>query len=185
MGFFKHATALVETETIGEETRIWAFAHVMKDVVIGSGCNVGDHSFVESGVTIGNDVTIKNGVSIWSGVTIEDLVFIGPNAVFTNDLRPRSKVYHSLPVKTVISRGASIGANATIVAGVTLGEYCMIGAGAVVSKSVRPFELVTGLPARHKGFVAKNGETLHFVDGRAEVDGEIYQLKDNHVSIIS
>ncbi len=137
---------------------MWAFAHVLKGAKIGSGCNIGDHSFVESGATIGDDVTIKNGVSVWDGVEIGDSVFVGPNVAFTNDTRPRSKVYHAEPVRTLILEGASIGANATILAGITIGKYAMIGAGAVVTKNVQDFELVVGCPAVHAGWVSKTGE---------------------------
>ena len=157
---FVHPQALVETDLIGSETRVWAFAHVMKNVRIGERCNVGDHSFIESGVKIGDDVTIKNGVSIWEGVDISDRVFIGPNAAFTNDLRPRSRVYHDEPVRTTVGEGASIGANATIIAGAHLGRYAMVGAGAVVTKPVKDFELVVGNPAKHAGWISKTGEKL-------------------------
>jgi len=157
---FIHTQALVESDTIGEGTRIWAFAHVMKGARIGKGCNIGDHSFIESGVTVGNDVTIKNGVSIWEGVEIGDLVFVGPNVAFTNDTRPRSKVYHATPERTRILEGASIGANATILSGITIGRYAMIGAGSVVTKDVRDFELVVGCPARHAGWVNKAGNRV-------------------------
>jgi UDP-2-acetamido-3-amino-2,3-dideoxy-glucuronate N-acetyltransferase len=158
--FFVHPQALCESHNIGDGTRVWAFAHVMKGARIGKGCNVGDHSFVESGVTIGNDVTIKNGVSIWEGVEIGDKVFIGPNATFTNDIRPRSKVYHAEVSKTKVLEGASIGANATIVAGITIGRYAMIGAGAVVTKDVKDFELVIGCPAKHAGWVNEAGDSV-------------------------
>ena len=157
---FIHPTALVESEDIGAGTRVWAFAHVMKGAKVGTGCNVGDHSFIESGVAIGNDVTIKNGVSIWDGVEIGNLVFIGPNAAFTNDTYPRSKVYHTDPVRTKVLEGASIGANASIVAGITIGKYAMIGAGAVVTKDVQDFELVVGCPAKHAGWVNRAGEKV-------------------------
>jgi acetyltransferase-like isoleucine patch superfamily enzyme len=183
---FIHPHALVETDDLGEGTRVWAFAHVMKGAKVGIGCNVGDHSFIESGVTIGNDVTIKNGVSIWEGVEIGDLVFIGPNAAFTNDVRPRSKVYHSEPVRTVVREGASIGANATILPGITIGKYAMVGAGAVVTKDVRDHELVVGSPARNAGWVSRSGDKLTFVDGKAEVNGEDYVIRDGvvHSSLI-
>ncbi len=155
---FIHPNALVESEDLGPGTRVWAFAHVMNGAKVGKGCNIGDHSFIESGVTIGNDVTIKNGVSVWDGVEIGDSVFVGPNVAFTNDIRPRSKVYHPEPVRTHILEGASIGANATILAGITIGKYAMVGAGAVVTKDVKDFELVIGCPARHAGWVNKAGE---------------------------
>ena len=157
---FIHPNALVESDDIGEETRIWAFAHVMEGARIGKGCNVGDHSFIESGVTIGDDVTVKNGVSIWEGVEIGDRVFIGPNVAFTNDSRPRSKIFHPTPVKTFVLEGASIGANATILPGITIGRYSMIGAGAIVTKDVQDFELAVGCPARHGGWVNRAGEKV-------------------------
>lgn len=170
-----HPTALVESDQIGSDSRIWAFAHVMKDAIIGSGCNIGDHSFVESGVTIGNNVTIKNGVSVWEGVAIEDDVFVGPNACFTNDIRPRSKVYHSESARTLIGKGASIGANVTILP-VRIGEYALIGAGSVVTREVKDFELVYGNPIEHRGWVSRSGTTLKFEHGVALVDTELYRL---------
>jgi acetyltransferase-like isoleucine patch superfamily enzyme len=173
---FIHPTALVETDSIGQGSRVWAFAHVMKNVVIGSGCNVGDHSFIESGVSIGDNVTIKNGVSIWDGVTIEGDVFVGPNACFTNDTRPRSKVYHSESERTIIARGASIGANATVLSGLRVGTYALVGAGSVVTRDVKDFELVYGNPVQHKGWVGRNGESLAFEHGVALVGLELYRL---------
>ena len=157
---FIHPQALVESNKIGAGTRVWAFAHVMKGARIGAGCNIGDHSFIESGVIVGNDVTIKNGVSVWDGVEIENLVFVGPNVAFTNDTRPRSKIYHPVPERTRILEGASIGANATILAGITIGKYAMVGAGSVVTKDVKDFELVVGCPARHSGWLNKAGESV-------------------------
>ena len=117
--YFVHPNALVESEQIGEGTRIWAFAHVMKGAVVGKRCNIGDHAFVESDVTVGNGVTIKNGVAVWDGVSLGDHVFVGPNAVFTNDLNPRAEIKktHEQFVRTDVREGTSIGANATIVTG--------------------------------------------------------------------
>ena len=158
--YFVHPKAICESENIGKGTRIWAFCHIMKDVVIGEDCNFGDGSFVESGVKIGSRVTVKNHISIWDGVEIEDDVFLGPNCVLTNDLFPRSKIYHKDNVRTLIKKGASIGANATIICGVTLGDYCMIGAGAVVTKDVPAYALVIGNPARVVGKVNELGEKI-------------------------
>lgn len=158
--YYVHPNALCETDQIGSGTRIWAFAHVMSNVVIGADCNIGDHAFVESGVRIGDRVTVKNGVAIWDGVTVADDVFLGPNCVLTNDLFPRSRVYHDTVVPTRIERGASVGANATIIAGVTLGEFCLVGAGSVVNHDVAPFALVVGMPARRIGWVGVRGERL-------------------------
>ncbi len=184
MSHYVHPQALCETESIGANTRIWAFAHVMKDVRLGADCNVGDHSFIESGVTIGDRVTIKNGVAVWEGVTVEDDVFLGPNCVLTNDLFPRSRVYHDHVVPTFIRRGASVGANATIVAGVTLGEYCMVGAGAVVNHDVAPFALVVGVPARRVGWVGVRGERLALSPSNSVVENDNgrYELRDGVVT---
>jgi UDP-2-acetamido-3-amino-2,3-dideoxy-glucuronate N-acetyltransferase len=153
--YFAHPQALVESEDIGAETRVWAFAHVMKGAVIGSGCNIGDHAFVESGVRIGNNVTVKNGVAIWQGVELEDQVFLGPNCVFTNDLNPRAFIRKASDqfLSTRVRSGASIGANATIVCGVTIGRYALIGAGTVVIRDVPDFALMVGNPARRIGWI--------------------------------
>jgi acetyltransferase-like isoleucine patch superfamily enzyme len=178
--YFVHPNALVESDTIGKDTRIWAFSHVLKNVTIGEDCNICDGCFVESGVTIGNRVTIKNSISVWEGVTIEDDVFLGPSCVFTNDMFPRSKAHHSTYVKTLVKKGASIGANATIICGIELGRYCLIGAGAVVTKSVPDFALVTGNPARFKYWVSKTGEKLSFSDDGTATDnaGNKYKLNE-------
>lgn len=151
--FFKHANALVETENIGKDTRIWAFAHVLPGAIVGENCNVCDHTFIENDVIIGNQVTIKCGVQLWDGITLEDNVFVGPNATFTNDPFPRSKQYPEAFPRTVIRKGASIGANATILPGLNIGQFAMIGAGSVVTKDVPPFAIVVGNPARITGYV--------------------------------
>jgi UDP-2-acetamido-3-amino-2,3-dideoxy-glucuronate N-acetyltransferase len=184
--FFVHPLALCESTDIGKNTRIWAFSHVMKDVKIGEDCNFGDHSFVESNVNIGNRVTVKNGVAIWHGVTIEDDVFLGPNCVLTNDLFPRSKAYHSEDIPTLIKKGASIGANATIICGITIGEYAMVGAGAVVKKNVLPFNLVAGVPARVIGYVSLNGDKLEFDSNNIARDssGNYYRKENEMIEII-
>lgn len=151
--YFKHPNGIVENgAVIGDNTRVWAWAHVLGGATIGSDCNLCDHTFVENGVTIGNRVTIKCGVSIWEGITIEDDVFIGPSVTFTNDKFPRSKQYPTEYCKTIIEQGASIGANATILP-VTIGAHAMVGAGAVVTKKVPPYAIVVGNPARIVGYV--------------------------------
>jgi UDP-2-acetamido-3-amino-2,3-dideoxy-glucuronate N-acetyltransferase len=146
MSFFKHPQSLVESEHIGEGTRVWAFAHILPGAVLGNDCNVCDNVFIENDVLIGNRVTIKCGVQIWDGLVIEDDVMIGPNATFTNDLFPRSKQPFDLK-QTFIRKGASIGANATILAGVEIGAGAMVGAGAVVTKNVPAHAVVVGNPA--------------------------------------
>lgn len=181
-GFDVHPQALCESVDIGPGTRIWAFAHVMKDVRIGADCNIGDHAFVESGVVIGDRVTVKNAVAIWNGVEIEDDVFLGPNCVLTNDLMPRSRVYHSENVRTYIRRGASVGANATIIAGNTLGEYSLVGAGAVVTRDVPAFAIVVGSPARQVGWAGVKGDRLVFdASGRITLDEGEYVLDGESV----
>jgi acetyltransferase-like isoleucine patch superfamily enzyme len=145
--YFQHASAIVESEKIGSGTRIWAFTHVLPDARIGSDCNICDHVFVENDVIIGDRVTIKCGVQIWDGLRIDDDVFVGPNATFTNDIYPRSKQEFNL-LGTHVKKGATIGANATILPGLIIGEKAMVGAGAVVTKDVPPEVLVVGNPAR-------------------------------------
>ncbi|UTF50091.1 N-acetyltransferase [Desulfomicrobium sp. ZS1] len=146
--FFKHSHALVESESIGKGTKIWAFAHVLPGAQIGEDCNICDNVFIENDVIIGDRVTIKCGVQLWDGVRVDDDVFIGPNATFTNDIFPRSKVYPEKFLITRLKNGCSIGANATILCGIEIGEQAMVGAGAVVTKDVPPKTLVYGNPAR-------------------------------------
>jgi acetyltransferase-like isoleucine patch superfamily enzyme len=169
--YFVHPSAICESADIGKGTRIWAFAHVLKNAKIGIECNICDHCFIENDVSIGNRVTIKNGISVWDGITIEDDVFLGPHCVLTNDLYPRSKAYTE-NVRTLIKRGASIGANATIICGITLGKYCMVGAGAVVTKDVPDFALVAGNPARFKYWISKTGRKLNFDNNNIAVDSK-------------
>ncbi|MDQ1436393.1 MAG: UDP-2-acetamido-3-amino-2,3-dideoxy-glucuronate N-acetyltransferase [Acidimicrobiaceae bacterium] len=159
---FVHPAALCESDQIGPRTRVWAFAHVMPGAVVGADCNVCDHAFIESGAVVGNGVTVKNNVLVWDRVCIEDDVFLGPNAVFTNDLRPRASIKkgHDGLAPTVVRRGATIGANATIVCGTTIGEGAFVAAGAVAAADVAPYSLVAGNPARHKAWVCWCGEVL-------------------------
>jgi len=150
---FRHPAAIVESERIGAGTRIWAFAHVLPGARIGADCNLCDHVFVENEVVVGDRVTIKSGVQLWDGVTIEDDVFVGPNATFTNDPFPRSRQRPEAYSPTRVCRGASIGANATILPGVTIGVGAMVGAGAVVTHDVPPNAIVAGNPACIRGYV--------------------------------
>ncbi len=156
--YFAHPQAIVESTKVGKDTRIWAFAHILPHAVIGDDCNVCDHTYIENEVVVGNRVTIKCGVQLWDGITVEDDVFIGPNATFTNDPFPRSKKYPSAPTRTLIRKGASIGANATILPGITIGQFCMVAAGAVVTHDVPPFAIVVGSPARIMGYVETGKE---------------------------
>lgn len=154
MSYFTHQLAVVESNQIGAGTRVWAFAHILPAAKVGQECNICDGVFIENDVVIGDRVTIKCGVQVWDGVTLEDDVFIGPNATFTNDNFPRSKVYPENFNKTLVRRGASIGANATILSGVTIGSNAMVGAGAVVTTDVPPNAIVKGNPARISGYVS-------------------------------
>jgi acetyltransferase-like isoleucine patch superfamily enzyme len=147
MKYYVHPNAINESVNIGSNTRIWAFVHILPDAVIGSDCNICDHVFIENDVVIGDRVTIKCGVQLWDGLRLADEVFVGPNATFTNDRFPRSKQSFQLQ-HTIVLRGATIGANATILPGVTIGESAMVAAGAVVTKDVPPRALVAGNPAR-------------------------------------
>jgi acetyltransferase-like isoleucine patch superfamily enzyme len=153
MSFFAHPSALCESSQVGEGTRIWAFAHVLPGARIGRDCNICDGVFVENDVVVGDRVTVKCGVQLWDGVRLEDDVFIGPNATFTNDPFPRSRQRPERFAVTTVERGASVGANATLLPGVTIGRGAMVGAGAVVSRSVPRFAIVAGNPARIIGYV--------------------------------
>jgi UDP-2-acetamido-3-amino-2,3-dideoxy-glucuronate N-acetyltransferase len=159
---FVHELALCESDQIGPRTRVWAFAHVLAGARIGADCNVCDHAFVEGGAVVGDGVTIKNNVLLWDGVTVEDEVFLGPNVVFTNDPRPRAGFKKGpegwLP--TLVRRGATIGANATVVCGVTVGCYAFVGAGSVVTADVPDHALVVGNQARRVGWACECGQTL-------------------------
>ncbi len=153
MKYFVHPLGCCESTTIGDATRIWAFAHVLPGARIGADCNICDHVFVENDVIVGDRVTVKCGVQLWDGLRVEDDAFIGPNVTFTNDRFPRSKQYPAVFPQTVVERGASIGANATILPSLRLGRHCMVGAGAVVTRSVPPYAIVVGNPARIVGYV--------------------------------
>jgi len=157
--FETHPTAVVEDGArVGEGTKIWHFAHVRAGATIGEDCTIGKDVFVDASATIGDRCKIQNGVSVYSGVTLEDDVFVGPSAVFTNDLRPRAEARDWRVVPTLVRTGASIGANATIVCGIEVGIYAMVAAGAVVTHNVADHELVIGNPARHAGWVCRCGE---------------------------
>jgi len=164
---FRHPLALVESDEIGPRTRVWAWAHVMKGARIGADCNIGEHCFVEKGAVLGDRVTVKNGVAVWEGVTLEEDVFLGPQAVLTNDLLPRSRAREWTLIPTLVKRGASIGANATLLCGITVGRYAMVGAGAVVTRDVPDHGLVLGNPAKLGGYVCVCAKKLDFDGSRA------------------
>lgn len=163
MSVFVHPNGLCESTTVGDGTRVWAFAHVLPGALVGRDCNVGDHAFIEGGAVVGDRVTVKNAVLVWDGVTVEDDVFLGPNMIFTNDLNPRAHVKKARDqfLTTRVAHGATIGANATIVCGVTIGHHAFVAAGAVVTRNVAPHALVAGVPARAMGWVCTCGERLH------------------------
>jgi UDP-2-acetamido-3-amino-2,3-dideoxy-glucuronate N-acetyltransferase len=180
MNYFKHPQALVESEKIGDGTRVWAFAHILSNAVVGRECNICDHVFIENDVRIGDRVTIKCGVQIWDGISIADDVFIGPNATFTNDIFPRSRKWQPQVKTTFIKAGASIGANATILPGLSIGQNAMVGAGAVVTRDVPPNAIVVGNPSYIAGYVdsvrnAATGSKLHTVaePGAGRVPGVV------------
>ena len=161
MTAFIHPTAHIEDGVeLGEGTRVWHQGHVRTGAVLGTGCNLGKNVFVDAGVRIGNGVKIQNNVSVYHGVTIEDDVFVGPSAVFTNDRYPRAFSSEWEVVETNVRRGASIGANATLICGIEIGEYAVVAAGCVAPKSVRPHQIVMGNPARHYGWACKCGRVV-------------------------
>lgn len=155
-----HKTADVQSNNIGENTYVWQFVIILPNAKIGSNCNINCHVFIENDVVIGNNVTIKPGVQIWDGITIEDDVFIGPNVTFTNDVFPRSKHYPDKFEKTIIEKGASVGANSTILPGITIGTYSLVGAGSVVTKDIPPNTVWYGNPAKQHGFITNDGIKL-------------------------
>lgn len=170
MKYFVHANALCESDSIGDGTRIWAFAHILPGAIIGADCNICDGVFIEGDVVVGDRTTIKCGVQLWNGVRLANDVFVGPNATFTNDNFPRSRQYPDKFLETVVHAGASIGANATILPGITIGSGAMIGAGAVITRSVPANAIVVGNPARITGYVS---EQSHVAETAVLNDAEI------------
>ena len=179
-----HPTALIEPNVnIGYGTKIWAFVHILSGATIGEDCNICDNCFVESDVTIGNRVTIKSGAYLWDGIALEDDVFVGPCVAFTNDIFPRSKQYLTKPVPTLVKKGASLGANSTIVAGIVIGEYAMIGAGSVVTRDIPSHALFYGNPAKFHGWVCCCSIKLSF-SGPITICkcGSQYELKESVIT---
>ncbi len=187
--FYAHETAVIdEGSSIGRGSKIWHFSHVMKDAVIGEKCNLGQNVVVSPGVKLGNNVKVQNNVSIYTGVICEDDVFLGPSMVFTNIINPRSAVIRrDQYVTTIVRKGASIGANATIVCGNEIGEYSLIGAGAVITRDVKPFALVIGNPGRQTGWVSEYGHKLSFDNDGVAIcpeSGQKYKLEGDQVTRI-
>lgn len=188
--YFAHETAVIDENcNIGTGAKIWHFSHIMSGCTIGEGCNIGQNVVVSPGVTLGKNVKVQNNVSIYTGVNCEDDVFLGPSMVFTNVINPRSAVNRKNEyMETTVRKGASIGANATIVCGNDIGAYSFIGAGAVVVKEVKPYALVVGNPSRQIGWISEYGHRLTFDDqGIAECpeSKEKYELKNNRVKKIT
>ncbi len=184
--YFAHPSSIIdEGASIGEGSKIWHFSHIMSGAVIGQNCNIGQNVVVSPHVVLGNNVKVQNNVSIYSGVKCEDDVFLGPSCVFTNVINPRSKVNRrGQYTPTIVERGASIGANATIVCGNTIGEFAFIGAGTVITKDVKKYALVIGNPGRQIGWMSEYGQRLKFDDkgfGICSESGELYQLINDQV----
>lgn len=188
MSYFAHSTAVIDEGcSIGEGTKIWHFSHIMPNCTIGENCNIGQNVVISPEVILGKNVKIQNNVSIYTGVTCEDDVFLGPSMVFTNVTNPRSAINRKNQyAKTIVRKGASIGANATIVCGHEIGEYAFIGAGTVVTKEVKPYALVVGNPAKQIGWMSEYGHRLKFDEnGQATCpeSGQEYELKEGFVKL--
>ncbi len=183
--YFKHETAVIDPGAqIGEGSKIWHFSHVMSSAEIGKNCILGQNVFVGGKVKLGSNVKVQNNVSVYEGVICEDDVFLGPSMVFTNVVNPRSAIERKSEFQsTLVKKGATIGANATILCGLTLGEYCFIGAGAVVTKDVKSFALMTGVPAKQTGWVSKAGNVLGD-DLICPETGEKYKVEDGNLKMI-
>jgi len=185
MNYFAHETAIVdENVTIGDKTKIWHFSHILSGTTIGKNCSFGQNCVVGPKVTIGSGVKVQNNVSVYEGVEVEDDVFLGPSMVFTNVINPRAFIQRKEEFKkTLLKKGCSVGANATIVCGVTIGEYALIGSGAVINRDVPPYALMVGVPAKQIGWVGISGNTLVFVDNRAEDEFATYKLINNSLKV--
>lgn len=189
MNYFAHETAVIDEGcSIGKDTKIWHFSHIMPGCTIGEKCNIGQNVVISPQVVLGKNVKVQNNVSIYTGVICDDDVFLGPSMVFTNVINPRSAVPRKEEYKkTWVKKGASIGANATIVCGVTIGEYALIGAGSVITKDVLPYQLVYGNPAKPMGWISEYGHKLDFNEAHIAVcteSGQKYQLENNTVKRI-
>tara|TARA_X000000368_G_scaffold368182_1_gene315991 strand:- start:689 stop:1264 length:576 start_codon:yes stop_codon:yes gene_type:complete len=186
--FIHESSFLDENVTVGQGTKIWHFCHLLKNTVLGKNCSLGQNCVVGPRVTLGNNVKVQNNVSIFEGVECEDDVFLGPSMVFTNIINPRAFINRKNQFKkTLLKRGCTIGANATIVCGIEIGEYSLIGSGSVVTKNVDPFSLMVGVPARKIGWVSKAGNTLKFNKENIafdSFDNSQYKIENNKLVII-
>ena len=182
---FVHESSIVDEKvTIGKGTKIWHFSHILSHTIIGKNCSFGQNCVVGAKVKIGNGVKVQNNVSIYEGVEIEDDVFLGPSMVFTNIINPRAFISRKEEFKkTLLKKGSTIGANATIICGVTIGEYALIGSGAVVNRDVKPYALMVGVPAKQIGWVGISGTTLNFNDNKAEDEFAYYNIVDENIKI--
>ncbi len=188
--FFVHESSFVDNNVIiGENTKIWHFSHVLSNSNIGSNCSFGQNCVIGPNVTIGNGVKVQNNISIYEGVEVEDDVFLGPSMVFTNVINPRSFIVKKEEFKkTLLKKGCSIGANATVICGVTIGEFALVGSGAVINKDVKPYALMVGVPARQIGWVSKAGNTLKFNSDNIAIDNfdnSTYIIMDEQLVIIN
>ena len=190
MNYFVHETAIVDDgAVVGKDTRIWHWVHICKDAVIGKSCSLGQNVFIGNRVVVGNNVKIQNNVSVFDNVTLEDDVFCGPSMVFTNVFNPRSAISRKDEyLNTHVKKGATLGANCTIVCGNTIGEYAFVGAGSVITKDVKPFALMTGVPAKQTGWMSKFGEKLDLpleTDAQTKCPhtNELYQLKNGQIKV--
>ncbi len=188
--YFVHETSVIDEGCqIGDNTKIWHFSHIMSKAIIGKNCNIGQNVFIDNNVKIGNGVKIQNNVSVYNSVIVEDHCFLGPSMVFTNVINPRAHIERKLEYKTtLLKRGSTIGANATIVCGITLGQYCLVGAGAVVIRDVPDFALIVGNPSKQIGWVSEAGIKLNFDNNQfatCRESGQQYKLENAKVVRIS
>ncbi|WP_373073624.1 acyltransferase [Sulfurimonas sp.] len=183
--YFAHESSYIDDKVnVGEGTKIWHFSHVLSGTNIGKNCSFGQNCVVGPNVNIGNGVKVQNNISIYEGVEVEDDVFLGPSMVFTNVINPRSFIVRKEEFKkTLLKKGCSIGANATIVCGTKIGEYALIGSGAVINKDVKPYALMVGVPAKQIGWVGISGNTLEFVDDKAEDEYAFYKLENDNLKV--
>jgi UDP-2-acetamido-3-amino-2,3-dideoxy-glucuronate N-acetyltransferase len=183
--YFAHETAIVDNEVnIGEGTKIWHFSHILSHTTIGENCSFGQNCVVGPKVNMGSGVKVQNNVSVYEGVEVEDDVFLGPSMVFTNVINPRAFIQRKEEFKkTLLKKGCSVGANATIVCGVTIGEYALIGSGAVINKDVPAYALMVGVPAKQIGWVGISGNTLNFIDNKADDEFAHYELDNESLKV--